>query len=69
MNRIGIDFGGTKIEAAALDASGAILARLRLPNPGGYEAAIGTVKELAASVEDRQEEKEHREFEQAWTSF
>src|ERR1700749_627680 len=51
MNRIGIDFGGTKIEAAALDASGAILARLRLPNPGGYRAAIGTVVELVAEVE------------------
>jgi len=51
MNRIGIDFGGTKIEAAALDASGAMLARLRLPNPGNYRAAIGTVAELVASVE------------------
>jgi fructokinase len=51
MNRIGIDFGGTKIEAAALDASGAILARLRLPNPGGYRAAIGTVADLVAQVE------------------
>jgi hypothetical protein len=26
-------------------------------------------RELAASVEDRKEEKEHREFEQTWTSF
>jgi fructokinase len=51
MNRIGIDFGGTKIEAAALDASGEILARLRLPNPGGYRAAVETVTELVAAVE------------------
>ena len=51
MNRIGIDFGGTKIEAAALDASGAVLARLRLPNPGGYDAAVATVSELVAQVE------------------
>ena len=51
MNRIGIDFGGTKIEAAALDASGAILARLRAPNPGEYRAAIETVADLIGSVE------------------
>lgn len=51
MNRIGIDFGGTKIEAAALDVSGAILVRLRLPNPGGYRPAIETVKALVADVE------------------
>ena len=51
MNRIGVDFGGTKIEAAALDASGAIAARLRAPNPGGYDAALKTVAELVAAVE------------------
>lgn len=51
MIRIGVDFGGTKIEAAALGASGDILARLRLPNPGGYRAAIDTVRELVDAVE------------------
>jgi fructokinase len=51
MNRIGVDFGGTKIEAAALDASGAIVERLRTPNPGGYDAAIAAVTELLAAVE------------------
>jgi fructokinase len=49
--RIGIDFGGTKIEAAALDASGAFLARLRTPNPGSYDAAIAEVRDLIARVE------------------
>jgi fructokinase len=53
MNRIGIDFGGTKIEAAALDASGAILARLRAPNPGEYRGAIETVVDLVDAVESR----------------
>ena len=43
MIRIGVDFGGTKIEAAALDASGAVIARRRTPNPGGYDAAIAAV--------------------------
>ena len=51
MIRIGVDFGGTKIEAAALDASGAVIARRRTPNPGGYDAAIAAVAELVAAVE------------------
>ena len=40
MIRIGVDFGGTKIEAAALSDTGAYLARVREPNPGEYHAAI-----------------------------
>jgi fructokinase len=51
MIRIGVDFGGTKIEAAALDASGVIRARVRAPNPGSYEAALGTVRDLVARAE------------------
>jgi fructokinase len=48
--RIGIDFGGTKIEAAALAPSGEIVARERMPNPGGYEAAIEAVAALVSKV-------------------
>ena len=51
MIRLGVDFGGTKIEAAAIDETGAIHARHRGPNPGSYEAAIETVAELVARVE------------------
>jgi fructokinase len=51
MIRIGVDFGGTKIEAAALGASGAVIARERAPNPGAYDAAIRTVAELVRAVE------------------
>ena len=51
MIRIGVDFGGTKIEAAALDTRGAFLARLRRPNPGGYEASIEVVRDLVREVE------------------
>ncbi|MDG2522217.1 ROK family protein [Caulobacter segnis] len=51
MIQIGVDFGGTKIEAAALDADGRFLARLREPNPGDYDAAIRTVVELIVRVE------------------
>lgn len=51
MIQIGIDFGGTKIEAAALAEDGRFLARRRTPNPGSYEAAIGVVSELVRQIE------------------
>lgn len=49
--RVGVDFGGTKIEAAALDAQGNFLSRVRAPNPGSYDAAIAVVCQLVAQVE------------------
>ncbi|MGV3577737.1 ROK family protein [Brevundimonas sp.] len=49
--RIGIDFGGTKIEAIGLDADGAVLARKRVANPGNYDDAIGAVADLVAFIE------------------
>ena len=52
MIRIGVDFGGTKIEAAALDEAGKILSRLRKSTPSDYDAAIATVAELVAETED-----------------
>ncbi|HEY2048292.1 MAG TPA: ROK family protein [Caulobacteraceae bacterium] len=51
MIRIGVDFGGTKIEAAALDSQGRFVARVREPNPGEYGAAIDTVVRLVAEAE------------------
>jgi fructokinase len=51
MIQVGVDFGGTKIEAAALGADGQFLARERRPNPGAYEPAIETVRELVAEIE------------------
>lgn len=51
MIRFGIDFGGTKIEAAALDPTGAFVARVRKPNPGGYEAALDVVAGLLTDAE------------------
>jgi len=44
--RIGVDFGGTKIEAAALGPDGSFLARVRRPNPGDYPSALATVRDL-----------------------
>jgi len=49
--QIGIDFGGTKIEAAALNAGGQFLARVRTPNPGDYDRAIRDVRDLIARAE------------------
>ena len=51
MIRIGVDFGGTKIEAAALDESGNYVARVREPNPGDYRAAVDVVARLVAEAE------------------
>jgi len=51
--QVGVDFGGTKIEAAALSLDGRFLARVRAPNPGAYDAAIATVRDLIAQVEQQ----------------
>src|SRR5262249_33096155 len=48
--RIGVDLGGTKIEAIALDAAGREIFRKRVPTPRGeYE---GTVRAIAGLVGD-----------------
>ena len=51
MIQVGIDFGGTKIEAAALDADGGFLARRRRPTPSAYADAIAAVRDLIHQVE------------------
>jgi fructokinase len=51
MIRLGVDFGGTKIEAAALDDTGRFVARVRAANPGAYEPAIETVCDLVREAE------------------
>ena len=50
--RLGIDIGGTKIEAAALDSDGAILWRRRLTTPAGdYDGTVAAVKALVEAAE------------------
>jgi fructokinase len=45
--RIGIDLGGTKIEAIALDENGAILLRHRVPTPtGDYVGTLNAIADL-----------------------
>jgi fructokinase len=50
--RIGIDLGGTKIEAIALSASGSILARHRVATPSGnYELTVKIIVYLVSAIE------------------
>jgi fructokinase len=50
--RIGIDLGGTKIEAAALDQGGAMRLRRRIPTPAGdYAGTIAAIAGLVAGLE------------------
>ncbi len=50
--RIGIDFGGTKIEGLALDPAGAELARLRAPTPRqDYDGTVRAIADLVAALE------------------
>ncbi|MGZ5045731.1 MAG: ROK family protein [Usitatibacter sp.] len=50
--RIGVDLGGTKIEVAALDASGAVVKRARVDTPAGdYAATLRAMAALVRSVE------------------
>ncbi|MGD9979374.1 MAG: ROK family protein [Hyphomonadaceae bacterium] len=51
--RLGVDFGGTKIEAALLDSKGEILTRQRVPNPGDYGAAVRAVADLTGRIEQQ----------------
>lgn len=49
---IGVDWGGTKIEAVALSYGGTELARLRAATPrGDYRACLNTVADLVATIE------------------
>jgi len=50
--RIGIDLGGTKIEALAIDAEGRELARKRVASPAhDYALTIAAIRDLVAEVE------------------
>lgn len=49
--RLGIDLGGTKIEAAALDQTGEERLRRRIPTPqGDYEGIIAAIVDLVAQA-------------------
>lgn len=51
--RIGIDLGGTKIEAVALDRTGREVAKLRIPTPkDDYRATIRAIVDLVKQLEE-----------------
>jgi predicted NBD/HSP70 family sugar kinase len=51
--RIGIDLGGTKIEALALDANGREVLRKRVATPrGDYAATLSTIQRLVDEIGD-----------------
>lgn len=51
MLRLGVDLGGTKIEAALVDEAGACLIRRRTPTPAAYEEKLDAIAALVAQVE------------------
>jgi fructokinase len=51
--RIGVDVGGTKIEAAVLNAGGDIVERQRISAPNTYEATLDALAAIVAEMESR----------------
>src|ERR1700728_4363612 len=51
--RIGVDLGGTKIEAIGLSSDGKELRRVRIPTPkGDYDATIAAIAGLVQQIEE-----------------
>jgi glucokinase len=48
--RIGLDIGGTKVEAVAVDADDAVVSSLRRPTGHGAEAVLATAAEAVADL-------------------
>ena len=49
--RIGIDLGGTKIEALALSRDGVELARRRIETPRSYDETVGALRDIVSALE------------------
>ena len=49
--RVGLDIGGTKTDAVAVDAAGAIAGRVRLPTGWGTDAVVRTVLDAVRALE------------------
>ncbi len=54
--RVGLDIGGTKTDAVAVDSAGAIVARVRLATGWGADAVVRTVLEAVRLLGDDVEE-------------
>lgn len=51
MDRLGIDLGGTKIEAAVLSVAGQVVAKRRVPTPNSYDDTVRAVRDLVWTLE------------------
>src|SRR5258707_677548 len=49
--KLGLDIGGTKIEAAALDAAGDICFQRRVTTPADYEELLTAISDIVKDVE------------------
>jgi len=49
--RLGVDLGGTKIEAIALSPEGRVLDRRRVATPSSYAGTIAAIKDIVEAVE------------------
>ena len=49
--RIGIDLGGTKIEAVLLDGGGSVVSRERVATPRDYEGTVALLRDLVARID------------------
>jgi fructokinase len=56
VTRIGIDLGGTKIEAVALSPDGAEIARRRVATPRDYGTSLDAIAELVRELEQAADE-------------
>ncbi len=52
MHRIGVDIGGTKIQAVTLDASDTVVHEVRIATPLSYDAILAAVAALVAQAGD-----------------
>src|SRR5204863_6101711 len=51
--KLGLDIGGTKIEAAVLDAAGEVRFRKRVPTPAAYEPLLAAITDSVKEADER----------------
>jgi fructokinase len=51
--KLGLDIGGTKIEAALLDTAGEVRFQKRVPTPSEYEPLLAAIADIVKEADDR----------------
>jgi fructokinase len=51
--KLGLDIGGTKIEAAVLDTAGEVRFRKRVPTPSEYEPLLAAINDIVKEADQR----------------